>query len=424
MNESIHVKAPYSSSIETDYTLRRVENGYKLLPVVGLSLPGQRFENEHFTLSKSELSALKGDDGRPLYPGWVIDLVWPKFKTSAESFGNFGKDKYKKFGVEYRNYNNRTHEHLSLEAIEDLFLQIDEAAILDVDHRKTGLILSTCAFVNRRSKGTLKTDHLSQINALNNIAEILQLKPLFCVNEACSGFLASIMRGQQFLENQDDIDNIVIVTSEKLSNMSDFSDAAASIIFGDLTTATMITKKEVEGLKLLGGASCYYSCYMDENKHMVSMREGEEQILYIDDGARTDGNPIFRMNGGATYYQAIKEIPKAILLLAQHLDIKNMSQILCHQANQKILLELDEKIKADYPFSRVLVPISMDIGNVSSSTIPNLMHSILNKPDKVVSKFIETGNAQQSVDWKRGMSICMASIGVGVYIRSLMFVYE
>lgn len=412
---------------ENTYSMERYANGVKLLPFVGLSNPGQRLENSHFNLSKGELEHLLINGEFSMYPKWLVNLIWPNWKSGHDAYKKFDDIRYKKIGIEYREFNHRNHESLAMEAIAQLFVSVGRNNHLTIDYEKTGVILCSCSIVTSEAKGSLKTDYLHQNKILNNIAEAVDLKPLFCVNEVCSGFLAALVQGQKFLANQDDIDNIVIVTSEKMSDVIDYNDPATSIIFGDLTAAVLLTKNDVEGLRLMGGADCYYSCYSDNDGNLSSTGEDDNNILFFDNGSKTEGRVSLRMNGRATYQQALMEIPKAIFQLAEYLDVQCLDQILCHQANQKIIVELSVAVKRDPRFLDTIVPIVMERGNLSSSSIPNLMYSMINNPFSVLSKYNDVYadvKNMDSIKWKRGMTICMASIGIGIYVRSLLLVYE
>jgi 3-oxoacyl-[acyl-carrier-protein] synthase III len=419
---------PYHSFIDPAYSFSQYDHGAKLLPVVGTSRSGERFENEHFHLSRQQLRSLKNSSGGRQYSQWLVDRIWPQWKHSCDNFKKFDKQKFSDIGIGSREYNNLTHVALGLAAIEDLFCQIDQKQLMLLSPNKTGVVLCTSTIVSARAQGTLKTDHLEQNTVLNSIASTLGLSPLFCVNEVCSGFVAALMQCQTYLEGQNHIDSIVIVTSEKMSDVMDYTDPATSILFGDLTAAMTITKQQAAGLKLLGGAKSYYTCYPGKGKEVVSKSDDKEQILYFDDGSKTKGKPVMRMNGRATYEQAMTHVPRAITFIAEYLGVKNIDQILCHQANKKILVGLAEKIREEGFAAKAVVPISMERGNLSSSSIPNLVSSMLNQPEKVVSQLNKVGLyphlTDDSLQWRKGSTIALVSIGIGIYMRSMVLVYE
>jgi hypothetical protein len=397
-----------------------------LLPMVEVSTSGIRFENEHFLLSKEELRKVTNSKGER-YPAKLIDLVNPDgkdfddYKRRTASF-------YETVGIQYREISLESYEVIGMEPITNLRTKIQKQNILDMRSDNTGLMMSSANIVKPQGSPPLNTDKERQSEVLNNIARQQKIQSLRVVNETCSGFSAMIEAAEMELCENQNLDHVIILTNEKMSETVDYTNCTTSVLLGDLATAMVVTRIKVDGFKILGSFSKHYRAYTDNTIGLEEGDCGKVDATWFDEGVSTDGRSMFRMDGRATYKQAVKEMPNAVKELIDELKIKKVNQVWYHQANQTILIKAFERLQKSFP--EAVVPMYMEAGNTSSSTIPRLIHAIINTPEKVlISEVNPTNTVIKSIAsvnsiWKAKDIIAVASIGAGLYIRGLLLQYE
>jgi hypothetical protein len=397
-----------------------------LLPLVEISTSGVRFENEHFSLSKEKLRRVTNSKGEH-YPDKLIELVNPEGKDYDE-YKKRTASFYETLGIQYREISLESYVVMGIEVITNLKTKIQKQNILDMRSDNTGLMMSSANIVMPQGAVPLKTDKERQSEILNNIAREQNIQPLRVVNETCSGFCALIEAAENDLNKNQNIDHIIVLTNEKMSETVDYTNCTTSVLFGDLSTAMVVTRKKVNGFKILGSFSKYYRAYIDNTIGLEEGDCGKVDATRFDDGVSTNGKPMFRMDGRVTYKQAIKEMPNAVKELADALKINKIKQIWCHQSNQIILIKASERVRQNFP--EAVVPIYMEAGNTSSSTIPRLIHAIINTPEKVLIPEIDPINTitksltSISSTWKAKDIVATTSIGAGLYIRGTLLQYE
>ena len=65
------------------------------------------------------------------------------------------------------------------------------------------------------------------------------------VNAACTGFIYALQTGRQFIENGT-YNNVLIVSAEALSRVTDFNDRKTCVLFGDGAGAVVLSKVDDE----------------------------------------------------------------------------------------------------------------------------------------------------------------------------------
>ncbi len=164
----------------------------------------------------------------------------------------------------------------------------------------------------------------------------------FDIEAACSGFIYGLEVGQQFIMSRT-YDTVLVIGAEKLSSIIDWSDRNTCVLFGDgagaailqnrpsshgLLTACMGadgTKSELLSMPA-GGSRCPASA------HSVANR-----LHYL----RMDGKETFK-NAVNAMYQAAQES-----LRRCEIDIKQIKCIIPHQANQRIINAVAERLGAE-----------------------------------------------------------------------------
>jgi len=183
--------------------------------------------------------------------------------------------------------------------------------------------------------------------------------PAFDVNSACSGFLFALDTAVSFLE-RDGYKNILVIGSERLSKIVDWSDRSTCVIFGDGAGAFVITKGEGylesklftaggdEVIKIpgFGGSSPFYT---NEPMH-----------------------PYIFMDGQETFKFAVNKIVHDIKELVEKagLTLEDIDHVVTHQANIRIIEFASKRLKI--PMDKFFVNIEK-YGNTSSASVPIAM---------------------------------------------------
>jgi 3-oxoacyl-[acyl-carrier-protein] synthase-3 len=184
----------------------------------------------------------------------------------------------------------------------------------------------------------------------------------FDIQAACSGFLFAATTGAKYVESGM-YKNVVVVGSDKMSTITDYTDRATCILFGDAAGAILLQPEtngnglqdswmRVDGvgaefLHMKGGGS--------KNPPTHETVDKKWHFLY------QDGKPVFKA--------AVKGMSEAIseILKRNNLSPDDIAYVVPHQANLRIIQAVADGLK--FPMERVMVNIQK-YGNTTSATIP------------------------------------------------------
>lgn len=171
--------------------------------------------------------------------------------------------------------------------------------------------------------------------------------PAFDMNAACSGFIYGLQVARGMLL-QSERPYALLISSEVLSRVTDFTDRSTCVLFGDGSGAAVI-----------GLNDCDYYSYLGN--------EGNNEVLYC--GGVSADERLLRMNGKEVFRFAVEAIPNCVnkLLEKSGLTMDDISYVICHQANKRIIDSAIKKLKADSEKFYINVD---KYGNTSSASIP------------------------------------------------------
>jgi 3-oxoacyl-[acyl-carrier-protein] synthase-3 len=201
----------------------------------------------------------------------------------------------------------------------------------------------------------------------------------FDLNAACSGFLFAMSTGAQFIESGR-YKKVVIVGSDVMSSVVDYTDRTTCILFGDGAGAILL-EPSVDGTGL--------------QDFTLKGDGGGRNLLYIKGGGTlhplTGPNAIEKdkyiyQDGKSVFKYAVTGMSKAIeeLLVRNHLSKDELNWIVPHQANKRIINSIGEFL--DFPMERVMTNI-YKYGNTTAATLPLCLwdyESQLKKGDKLM----------------------------------------
>lgn len=173
---------------------------------------------------------------------------------------------------------------------------------------------------------------------------------VFDINAACAGWLYALYTARQLL-----LANprpcALVVGSEVISRVLDFTDRSTCVLFGDGAAAAVVE------------LSCDKPFY-----YVAGSRPDADEALYccgVGDGMR----PAVRMRGQDVFRFAVEIIPRCIdqLLTKANLRLDEIDYVVCHQANLRIINNVAKRLGArDGQFFVNL----QNLGNTSSASIP------------------------------------------------------
>ena len=208
---------------------------------------------------------------------------------------------------------------------------------------------------------TFTPDHATPSLAceLHQLLGFAETTPAFDVNAACTGFLHALETARCLLAaGHLQAPCALVVGSEALSRITDFTDRSTCVLFGDGAAAA--------GIRLTDDAP--YACVLGAR--------GDTQILRSGGAGETDR--FIHMDGQAVFRFAVDTVPKCIdaVLTQAGMTLDQVDHVICHQANSRIIDYVVRKLKA--PPEKFYK--NMDrYGNTSAASIPIALDELLEK---------------------------------------------
>jgi len=180
---------------------------------------------------------------------------------------------------------------------------------------------------------------------------------------ACSGFIYGLHIANSLIITGE-ANNVLLVASEKLSSIVDYTDRNTCVLFGDGAGAIVLTKTEEDS----GILSTYVGA--DGSKAELLKKEGGGTRLPFNKMTPFDYTKQYLyMDGKAIFKSAIQRMTESLTfaLNKANLTFNDISMIIPHQANLRIIEMVKEygKLKDDQIFANL-----HKTGNTSAASIP------------------------------------------------------
>ncbi|MFP4016480.1 MAG: ketoacyl-ACP synthase III [Halanaerobiales bacterium] len=233
---------------------------------------------------------------------------------------------------------------LAVKAVENLI----EKANIDVDD--VDMVIVT----------TFTPDHLTP-----SVASLVQGYFAFSnagtmdMNAACTGFAYGLMVADSLI-SAGHSKKVLVIASEAVSKVVDYTDRSTCILFGDAAVAVLLERTEKKGTILGsyftsdGSLAEYATCSNLSN--IINERELEKQRL-------------FQQEGRLLYEYVLKNIPEGVkeLLNRTNLSLQDIDWFVPHSANLRMIEAICKRM--DFPVDKALVSNEL-YGNTSSASIP------------------------------------------------------
>jgi len=183
--------------------------------------------------------------------------------------------------------------------------------------------------------------------------------PAFDVNAACSGFIYAMSVADKFIRTGD-AKTVLVVGSETLTRMVDWSDRSTCVLFGDGAGAAVLKADAETGI-------------LSTHLHADGRKK---ELLWnpvgVSEGFKPDEeNAGVRvlMTGNDVFKHAVKALDSVVeeTLEANGLDRHDIDWLIPHQANLRIIEATAKRL--DMPMERVVVTVDQH-GNTSSGSVP------------------------------------------------------
>ncbi|MBQ8884371.1 MAG: ketoacyl-ACP synthase III [Oscillospiraceae bacterium] len=224
------------------------------------------------------------------------------------------------------------------------------------------------------------------------------------INCACSGFAYGFDMAKRYLETDDSLKYALVVSAESLSKVTDFSDRATCVLFGDGAAAVVLEKSEdTLYTSYLGADGNGAKFLMAKNSRKLSPFAENEKV--IEDGMPEGNDGYIFQDGKEVYKFATKILPHAVNEACKKIDF-DMSQIdviVPHQANVRIIETAAKNL--GLPMEKFYLNLHK-YGNTSSASIP-----------LAFCEAVEEGKI------KRGDKVCFVGFGAGLTYACAIFEY-
>ncbi len=211
---------------------------------------------------------------------------------------------------------------------------------------------------------TITPDYFCMPSTACVIAKKLGLKSgiaAFDISAACSGFIYLIHIAKSFIESGI-YKKILIVGSEKLSTIVDFTDRSTCILFGDGAGAGVISQSEDNEILDTHIAS-------DGNKGDLLITPGFGIVNPANSENFDKKLQFIKMSGNEVFKIAVQTLTNDVVEILSKNGIKSneIDLFVPHQANLRIINAVKEKLN----FSDEKCVVTVDkFGNTSSASIP------------------------------------------------------
>ena len=209
------------------------------------------------------------------------------------------------------------------------------------------------------SCGCLVQEKIGAVNAM-----------AFDVNAACSGFLFGLDVADKYIKAEPG-KKILVIGAETLSARVNWQDRNTCILFGDGAGACVVTGgapgSGIIDSRLYSDGRLWNLLYLDSMPRRVC--PGVPPATSPDPGTFNNEGSAIQMQGRDVFKYAVRAMAQAVteLLASEGVSIDEISIMIPHQANIRILKSLAERLGV--PFEKMYV-IVQKYGNTSAASVP------------------------------------------------------
>lgn len=237
----------------------------------------------------------------------------------------------------------------SLEAIKDAGLNVEDIDLILLATLTPDEMLPNCACTVQKKIGA--------VNAT-----------CFDINAACSGFLFALNTANAYLVSGM-YKNVLVIGTETLSKVTDWSDRSTCVLFGDGAGAVVVTADDSKAFYSVSGSDGAKGTVLTGSatpfKNMLITTELEKEV----------SNFYMHMDGQEVFKFAVTKVPECInqVLDKAGKSAEDIDMFILHQANIRIISSVAKRLKVDDD----KFPVNLDsYGNTSAASIPILFDEL------------------------------------------------
>ncbi|MES2205662.1 MAG: beta-ketoacyl-ACP synthase III [Pseudomonadota bacterium] len=214
----------------------------------------------------------------------------------------------------------------------------------------------------------------------------------FDIQAVCSGFVYALTVADQFIRSGQ-AKKALVIGAETMTRLLDWSDRSTCVLFGDGAGAVILeacSRPGILGTKLFA-----------DGTHAKALYARGPNAYPI-----TDANPYLQMDGRSVFRFAVNAMSQAVesLLKEQELNIDDIDWVIPHQANQRILDAVADRLNLSK--ERVISTVAQH-ANTSAASIP-----------------LALSEAVKKNQFKPGQKIVLVSMGAGFTWGSVVLEWQ
>ena len=190
----------------------------------------------------------------------------------------------------------------------------------------------------------------------------------FDIQAVCAGFVFALSVAKSMM-TEGNYKNCLVIGADSMSKLLDWNDRSTSVLFGDGAGAVILQKFE--------NTECKY----DDWGILSNVIHSDGQfydLLKTNGGVSTNQKVGFiEMEGKEVFKHAVDKLSISLeeALIASNKNIDELDYLVPHQANQRIILAVADRLKIDV--NKVISTVK-DHGNTSAASIPLALENAIN----------------------------------------------
>ena len=252
--------------------------------------------------------------------------------------------------------------HMAIKAVENL-VEKNNVSVEDVD-----MIIVT----------TFTPDHfIPTVSSLVQGYFGMKTAGTMDISAACTGFAYGLCVADSLITAGHN-NKVLVIASEALSKVIDYTDRNTCILFGDAAVAVLVERTE--------GKGSFIASYFTTDGKLA------EKIMCCNFSESVNGRPgkrgLFQQEGKFLYEYVVKNIPDGVgkLLTKAEMKLEDIAWFVPHSANLRMIESICKRL--DFPLEKTLISNEFH-GNTSSASIPLAMWLALEEPkihsgDKII----------------------------------------
>jgi len=178
------------------------------------------------------------------------------------------------------------------------------------------------------------------------------------ISAGCTGFVTALITVASMMDTLG-VDTAVVVASEALSKIADWTDRSTCVLFGDGAGAVVLKRSDIQRMH------CPVLSGKQDNDNVLYYNKDDRETPFSK-GVDTSMQYL-RMNGREVFTYAVAAVEDTLREMKQLCADKPYTKVIMHQANEKII---DYVVRSfDMEREQYFINIS-NYGNTSSASIP------------------------------------------------------